>query len=587
MTPTKHTIATSTDDLGTPGKELEAATGNESVAQKKPKELEDIILAAVMKMSERPTESSPPHEEAQESVSTESVAEILSRVTTEAIQRAELAAQTIPPEFVQTNAKVDLVTKECELLPICHVPGDNRPYVKVWANGVLSYPLLDCGSMITLLSYICIEELRRYNTRIEPCNMTITTVNKEDNRVTGVMWLEYKVVDRTAIVPTIVMQSHSSYFIAGMDFWRAFSIKLNWSNEENPASVIPWNEKYRPDCTSTSKAEVKEVKRKRTKKGKAKSEMRQPSPTSGVGMLSSRIKQSVAALEWRAPRPAKLRLRGGNTTELKATAVTSENPNKAKGIGMLSPAVKRSVAAVVRGKTISPAIQLRYETYCNEIVDKPGDETWATASESDTPTTFIRKLLKEMPRRACQVQEVAIAPAIRTASGESDSYEDVRREKHTCVTEPHELTDEQKKQLDEVLSEFPYTPENGPLNCTPFYQQKINTADAKPIMKKQYPMSPYIMAEIEEELQNLIERDIIEPIDYSPWRWPILWVRKKSGGGRICLDARGLNKITVRDAYPTLKVETILQNLPSAKFVSCLDMTQAFHQIAIRPTRRS
>lgn len=61
---------------------------------------------------------------------------------------------------------------------------------------------------------------------------------------------------------------------------------------------------------------------------------------------------------------------------------------------------------------------------------------------------------------------------------------------------------------------------------------------------------------------------------------------KKNGGGRICVDARGLNKITIRDAYPTLKVDAILQNLPSAKFISCVDMTQAFHQIAIAPEDR-
>lgn len=188
-----------------------------------------------------------------------------------------------------------------------------------------------------------------------------------------------------------------------------------------------------------------------------------------------------------------------------------------------------------------------------------------------TMTSLIRQLLKNMPVQRAEIQEIAIQSPIRTATGADDAYEDVRREKHTCVTEPHTLTAEQQKQLEEVMAEFPYTPETGPLNCTPIYQQRINVGTAQPQMRKQYPMSPYVLAEVEKEIQNLIERDIIEPIDFSPWRWPILWVKKKSGGGRICLDARGLNQITIRDAYPTLKVDTILQNLPKAKFISCLD----------------
>lgn len=512
----------------------------EPIGEKEQSEIEEIVLETVKQMSDRQgdeqTESSTSNEKAMKPVTKECLAEILARVTTEAIQRAELAAQSIPKEFVQTNAKVDLVTKVSDALPICHVEGDNRPYVKVKANGVLSYPLLDSGSMITLHSYVDKEELKQYNTRIEPCNMTITTVNKEDKQVTGVMWLEYKMGGRTALVPTIVMQSHSTYFIAGMDFWRAFEIKLNWSELDNPLTVVPWNEMYRPDVGPSNKAEVKVIKRNHTRKRKNKAEPKSNSPVSGIGMLSM--------------------------------------------------AAKRSVATIARRKQVFTTMQSQYEECCAEIVEKPGNEVWQDASESSVHTTLVRSLLKGMPKRAFQVQEVAIKPAIRTASGDDDSYEDVRREKHSCVTEPHELTAEQKQQLEEVLREFPYTPETGPLNCTPLYQQEINTADAKPIMKKQYPMSPYIMAEIEEEIQKLIEKDIIEPIDYSAWRWPILWVRKKSGGGRICLDARGLNKITIRDAYPTLKVETILQNLPSAKFVSCLDMTQAFHQIAIRPEDR-
>lgn len=68
-------------------------------------------------------------------------------------------------------------------------------------------------------------------------------------------------------------------------------------------------------------------------------------------------------------------------------------------------------------------------------------------------------------------------------------------------------------------------------------------------MRKQYPICGwYVMVEIEKEIENQIERDIIEPIDYSPWRWPTLRVKKKSGGGRICLDALVIDRVTIKDA---------------------------------------
>lgn len=189
----------------------------------------------------------------------------------------------------------------------------------------------------------------------------------------------------------------------------------------------------------------------------------------------------------------------------------------------------------------------------------------------DSPTSLILSLLKNMPNTT-EICEVAIQPNIRTAADAHDTVNDITPKKHTCVSMPHMLTTEQQRQLDEVLAEFPYTPATGPLNKTNVHMQSINTGDALPRSRKQYPLLPYMLQEIEAEVQNLIDKDIIERIDFSPWRWPILWVRKKTGGGRIVVDARGLNEITIPDAYPTLNVDTILRNLPKARFISCLDM---------------
>lgn len=95
----------------------------------------------------------------------------------------------------------------------------------------------------------------------------------------------------------------------------------------------------------------------------------------------------------------------------------------------------------------------------NENTDSEGDKS--SFDHSHTATSLVRQLLKGMPRRKVELHEVAIQQEIHTAIGVDDSYEDIRRPKHTCVTEPHKLTEEQLNSiLEEVKAEFPYTPES-------------------------------------------------------------------------------------------------------------------------------
>lgn len=203
-------------------------------------------------------------------------------------------------------------------------------------------------------------------------------------------------------------------------------------------------------------------------------------------------------------------------------------------------------------------------------------------------TTHTTKFVPPVNRKKISVRKRVRMEvnAIVTSSGKHDEINDVIPQKHTCVYKPHELSAEQQSRLDAVLKTVPYTATEGPLNCTQKYVQRIDTGEALPVMKKQYPLSPYIREEVFKEIDKLLERDIITEIDASSWRWPILWVRKPAGGGRICLDARGLNQLVVADTYPSMNADSILRDLKKAKYISSIDMTQAFHQIAIQEEDR-
>ncbi|XP_017460998.1 PREDICTED: uncharacterized protein LOC108354313 [Rhagoletis zephyria] len=100
------------------------------------------------------------------------------------------------------------------------------------------------------------------------------------------------------------------------------------------------------------------------------------------------------------------------------------------------------------------------------------------------------------------------------------------------------LTPDQRHMLDAVLRLFNPTPESGPINVTNQIEHVIDTGDAKPVMKRQYTVSPYVAEQVQAELDKMRSRDIIMTIEESPWRSPILAVKKKDGTCRVCLDAR-------------------------------------------------
>lgn len=480
------------------------------------------------------------------------IEEIIAQLMEEAVDRAMASAATVDWINLKPVVSVESVATDTDLVPIYHLPDDNRPYIRVVANGLEVFPLNDSGSMVCLLSYVDERELEQYNARIEKCNMSISTVNNPGCTVTGVMWLMYEIGHRTACLPTIVMKAHRSHFIVGINFMKAFDIQFVWGDKcKCQQAVKPW---LTPESHTIPSEQ-----------------------------------QSIAAIET-----------GESSKRLKPIEVGMLAVNKhvsSNHYGRLAQNVSfaRTSSTNASITRVMQQAKRHHRNLSSHYVDMVGvneenptipKASISEAKPNDSPVEMIMELLKFMPKKAFEVHEIAVSPDIEIAKGNDDTWLDVKPKKQTCVSEPHELTAEQQVKLDAVLELFPYTPGTGPLNCTPLYTQTIDTGDAKPEIRKQYPMSPYVLAEVEQEIKNLIDKDIIEPIDFSPWRWPILWVRKKTGGGRICIDARGLNKLTVRDAYPTLRVDTILQNLPKAKFISCLDMTQAFHQIAIDPKDR-
>ncbi|KAH8323011.1 hypothetical protein KR074_003894, partial [Drosophila pseudoananassae] len=99
--------------------------------------------------------------------------------------------------------------------------------------------------------------------------------------------------------------------------------------------------------------------------------------------------------------------------------------------------------------------------------------------------------------------------------------------------------------------------EESGLGRTPIMRHTIElTEGATPIKDRHYPVSPAVQTLIYQEVDEMLRLGVIEESD-SAWSNTITLVRKP-GKNRLCLDARKLNKITIKDAYPQQNIEGIL-----------------------------
>ncbi|CAM4562393.1 unnamed protein product [Caretta caretta] len=91
---------------------------------------------------------------------------------------------------------------------------------------------------------------------------------------------------------------------------------------------------------------------------------------------------------------------------------------------------------------------------------------------------------------------------------------------------------------------------------------------------------------VSEELRKLVQKDIIEEINFSEWVSPTVVTQKKGGGIRLCVDLREPNKAIVIDSHPLPHIEEVFAELCGAKMFSTLDLQSAYHQVMLQEDSR-
>ncbi|KAJ9539019.1 hypothetical protein OSB04_031752 [Centaurea solstitialis] len=104
---------------------------------------------------------------------------------------------------------------------------------------------------------------------------------------------------------------------------------------------------------------------------------------------------------------------------------------------------------------------------------------------------------------------------------------------------------------------------------------------AGPVAKSPYRLAPSEMQELSSQLQEPLDKGFIRP-SFSPWGAPVLFVKKKDGSFRMCIDYRELNKITIKNRYPLPRIDDLFDQLQGASYFSKIDLRSGYHQMRVR-----
>ncbi|GJW12670.1 putative reverse transcriptase domain-containing protein [Tanacetum coccineum] len=153
------------------------------------------------------------------------------------------------------------------------------------------------------------------------------------------------------------------------------------------------------------------------------------------------------------------------------------------------------------------------------------------------------------------------------------------------VTVKENKDESKEKRLEDVptVRDFPEVfPEDLP-GLPPIRQVEFQidlVPGAAPVARAPYRLAPSEMEELSTQLQELSDKGFIRPSS-SPWGAPVLFVKKKDGSFRMCIDYRELNKLTVKNRYPLPRIDDLFDQLQGSSVYSKIDLRSGYHQLRV------
>ncbi|GKB77345.1 retrovirus-related pol polyprotein from transposon 17.6 [Tanacetum coccineum] len=101
------------------------------------------------------------------------------------------------------------------------------------------------------------------------------------------------------------------------------------------------------------------------------------------------------------------------------------------------------------------------------------------------------------------------------------------------------------------------------------------------VARAPYRLDPSEMKELSEQLQELSDKGFIRPSS-SPWGAPVLFVKKKDGSFRMCINYQELKKLIMKNRYPLPRIDDLFDQLQGSSVYSKIDLRSGYHQLRVR-----
>nr|GFA71542.1 putative reverse transcriptase domain-containing protein [Tanacetum cinerariifolium] len=150
---------------------------------------------------------------------------------------------------------------------------------------------------------------------------------------------------------------------------------------------------------------------------------------------------------------------------------------------------------------------------------------------------------------------------------------EVKKKQWTRVSIKHHLEHQNTKVFPEDLLGIP------PTRQVEFQIDLV--PGTAPVARAPYRLAPSEMKELSDQLKELADKGFIRPSS-SLWRAPVLFVKKKDGSFRMCIDYRELNKLTVKNCYPLPRIDDLFDQLQGSSVYSKIDLRLGYHQLRVR-----
>ena len=240
-----------------------------------------------------------------------------------------------------------------------------------------------------------------------------------------------------------------------------------------------------------------------------------------------------------------------------------------------------TVSQLKRGQTNHVIVDVMNLTNTDKVLPKGkiiGAMQYVSAVIPMVGLVEREKSRKRGEERSAQVGAVGVETGVMQDGGEEkQSKVEVVEERRKW--DLSHLEGKQRQMLEEVLLEADavFSKSDEDIGDVPDFQMPIQLVDDVPVTEAYRKIPPHLYQEVRNYIEDLRLNGWVRE-SFSAYASPIVCVRKKDGGMRMCIDYRRLNAKTVPFSQPIPRIQDILDTLSGKKWFSTLDMSKAYHQ---------